>query len=254
VGPLFQASISDQFTRWRAGDRFWWEIHPLCDASEVAVLGATRLADVIERNVGVEIPGSAFATYSGEDAEDAGESGMTLSADAGLELSWEVDGADLILTLTVADGPGWVGVGIGSSMAGADMVLVSLAGEEPTVSDYWSASNSRPVLDTDLGGTDDAVLVSSLSGGGLTTVVVRRPLVGGDTVLGLDSDIGAGVATDIIWAYGAWRSGQPQYHMASGRGVASVIFPQFLDVRSLDGAENNELNPDWGATGSAFGR
>lgn len=53
VGDLFFAILSDQFTRLRDGDRFWYEVDPGLSKSEIRKLGKTRLSDVITRNTSV---------------------------------------------------------------------------------------------------------------------------------------------------------------------------------------------------------
>lgn len=53
VGPLVAAGFREQFSRLRGSDRFWYEHDPEFSAEELAMLRATRLADIIERNTGV---------------------------------------------------------------------------------------------------------------------------------------------------------------------------------------------------------
>ncbi|MEU9718498.1 peroxidase family protein [Streptomyces sp. NPDC047976] len=49
-GPLFTAVITDQLTRTRAGDRFWFESDPAFTSAEVAAIKGTKMSDVIKRN------------------------------------------------------------------------------------------------------------------------------------------------------------------------------------------------------------
>ena len=50
VGRMFFEILSDQFTRMRNGDRFWYEIEPGLSKAEVRKLKKTKLSDVIKRN------------------------------------------------------------------------------------------------------------------------------------------------------------------------------------------------------------
>ena len=53
VGELIATVITDQFTRLRDGDRFWYRRDPAFSARELADLEATRLSDVIRRNTAI---------------------------------------------------------------------------------------------------------------------------------------------------------------------------------------------------------
>ena len=65
VGELFFAILSDQFTRLRDGDRFWYECDPGLSKAEIRRLKRTRLPDVIKRNTLIRsIQKDAFRTDS----------------------------------------------------------------------------------------------------------------------------------------------------------------------------------------------
>jgi peroxidase len=53
LGPLFSAMMKEQFTRLRAGDRFWYENDPSLSSALRDELRETRLTDVIQRNTDV---------------------------------------------------------------------------------------------------------------------------------------------------------------------------------------------------------
>ena len=83
TGPLIQRILSDQFARLRDGDRFWYQRS--FSGSALAQLERTTLADIIERNTGVEglqdnvfffkaeIRGHVFIDRDGNGARDRGE-------------------------------------------------------------------------------------------------------------------------------------------------------------------------------------
>ena len=52
VGALFHAVLTDQFTRLRDGDRFWYENR--YDGEQLEALEATKLSDIILANTGIE--------------------------------------------------------------------------------------------------------------------------------------------------------------------------------------------------------
>jgi len=52
LGPTASAVLTDQFTRLRDGDRYWYQIAGF-DPSELTLIENTRLTDILERNSGV---------------------------------------------------------------------------------------------------------------------------------------------------------------------------------------------------------
>lgn len=52
-GPLLRAVMIDQFSRMRAGDRFWYQNDPAFTTAEVNTIRGTRLSDVIKRNTSI---------------------------------------------------------------------------------------------------------------------------------------------------------------------------------------------------------
>src|SRR5262249_49362677 len=60
VGPFFAAVLKNQFTRTRAGDRFWYENGQFSDA-ELATIRGTTLASLIEQNTDITgLPADVF--------------------------------------------------------------------------------------------------------------------------------------------------------------------------------------------------
>ncbi len=60
VGDLLLAALVDQFTRLRDGDFYWFENDPELSAFDRIAIGNTRLADVVRRNTGLDVPDDVF--------------------------------------------------------------------------------------------------------------------------------------------------------------------------------------------------
>jgi hypothetical protein len=60
VGPLFKTILTKEFLRIRDGDRFWFENDAALSKQDVEALKATKLSDVLSRNVPFEFPSEAF--------------------------------------------------------------------------------------------------------------------------------------------------------------------------------------------------
>lgn len=60
VGPLIQASLVDQFTRSRSGDRYWFENSPALSAADKSLIKGTTLSDILRRNT--KYPPETYAT------------------------------------------------------------------------------------------------------------------------------------------------------------------------------------------------
>lgn len=64
VGELIAASLIDQFTRLRDGDRFWYENDPNLTPDDITEISETRLSDIILRNTGLNVTtGRAFKAH-----------------------------------------------------------------------------------------------------------------------------------------------------------------------------------------------
>ena len=63
LGELMEAALVDQFTRTRDGDHYWYENDPYFTADERAEIAATRLSDILRRNIGgIDVPDDVFRT------------------------------------------------------------------------------------------------------------------------------------------------------------------------------------------------
>jgi hypothetical protein len=88
AGPLMRAVIAEQFERLRDGDRFWYQ--RAFSGRELARLERTTLADIIERNTGVEglqenvfffratVTGQVFYDRDGDGDQDRNEFALPL--------------------------------------------------------------------------------------------------------------------------------------------------------------------------------
>jgi hypothetical protein len=103
VGPLIQRVLADQFERLRDGDRFWYQ--RAFSGDELRRLERTTLADIIERNTGVEglqdnvfffkaeIRGQVFYDRNGDGDQDRFESAIP-----GIRLELLNDAGEVIAT------------------------------------------------------------------------------------------------------------------------------------------------------------
>nr|NIP92047.1 hypothetical protein [Akkermansiaceae bacterium] len=60
LGPTFHAIWTEQFTRLRDGDRFWFENDPFFSPEELEEIRQTTLADLIRRNSNAEVQDNVF--------------------------------------------------------------------------------------------------------------------------------------------------------------------------------------------------
>jgi len=61
LGALFSASLIDQFTRVRDGDRFWYQNPGYLTKAELTEIEATKLSDIIKRNTdSILVPADVF--------------------------------------------------------------------------------------------------------------------------------------------------------------------------------------------------
>lgn len=192
VGPLFAASVRQQFLRFRSADPFWYERAGVLDADARAAVDALSFADIIELNGITDDAGAPFRVSGGVATAAAG----SLQVVPELLITWEPVGADddeVEFTVTL-QGTGFVGLGIGSTMADADVTIAYVAGSAVVVEDRVSTDHEEPVLDR----SQSVTLVQGSEQGGVTTVTFRRPLAAADSE---DRAISREEATNIIVAW-----------------------------------------------------
>lgn len=128
-----------------------------------------------------------------------------------LRLRWDLSAdASAVQMEVCGNATGYVGIGFGGGMAGADMVIVWV--DDAGVAhagDYYSSEHKRPQLDTDLGGTNDVAVVGGSRVGNYTCVTFKRLLSTGDKY---DAVVRASAETDMIYAFGAGAPGDLHYH------------------------------------------
>jgi hypothetical protein len=172
--------------------------------------------------------GSSTDGSSTNSSTNATADGTTLFASASLvqlsplfALSWQLDTAANWIEITItAQVRGYVARGIGAGMANADIVAgaVDDVTGVASIGDYYSTSQTAPVLDTD--STNVELVSGSQSALGVTTLVFRRALTVDTATNPHDKSISIveGEGTSIIYAY-SQDSDSLRYHGMSHRGV-----------------------------------
>jgi hypothetical protein len=129
-----------------------------------------------------------------------------------ISLSVNEDGKTLDITATVPNGQ-WFGVGIGSSMFGADIWLFDAASDEASISDTYVNGHAYPEEDDE----QDLTTVSITTSDTHTVFVASRLLDSADET-GDDVDIEMNTDISMIYAY---KEGDLGYHGYTQRGFWS---------------------------------
>eukprot|EP01017_Pseudomicrothorax_dubius_P027768 TRINITY_DN3240_c0_g1_i1.p1 TRINITY_DN3240_c0_g1~~TRINITY_DN3240_c0_g1_i1.p1 ORF type:complete len:169 (-),score=29.24 TRINITY_DN3240_c0_g1_i1:50-556(-) len=115
-----------------------------------------------------------------------------------LELYWEIVDQNITFALKLNSTKGWAGVGIGSSMTGADIITMELINGQIIINDRYSSGRGLPPLDTSRGGSNSVTLLESDITGGFIQARFTRNLNTTDA-----SDVVITQApTNFIYAYG----------------------------------------------------
>lgn len=229
---------------------------------EIAEIGSTKLSDVIIRNTAMKaFPRSAFrvptdasfATFEPAVAADSGAAVFNndddpeliaariagtvrddlttgkrkMVVDPEVMLEWApptVTSGAQNLEMTVAlRGTGWVGLGFGTGMIGADIIVVRVVNGAGEAVDMHATAYVPPTQDA----SQDVTVVSATEAGGVTKVSFRRPLATGDptdtNLATLRASGVAGARPPPVSMIFAWNpdSDQLAYH-ASNRAIFSV--------------------------------
>ncbi|KAJ3085929.1 hypothetical protein HK102_013681 [Quaeritorhiza haematococci] len=181
VGPLFAASIMDQFRRLRDGDRFYYKNYNetgLWTKAEVDEIESITLGKLITINSNIQnypdnafqIPDSLDGIFNGKPSKCNSSSGdgavvRKIALGGYLLLQWNITANDIVFTFS-SKAAGWFGFGLGgSSMINVDLKIayVDSTTRKLTVGDYWS-ENFNAVTDSSRGGTTDISDITDVSG------------------------------------------------------------------------------------------
>ncbi|KAK3264512.1 hypothetical protein CYMTET_26753 [Cymbomonas tetramitiformis] len=260
LGELFYASMTNQYTRTRDGDRFYFE-NPAEDgpgftAAQISELKATHLRDLILLNTDVKrLPANIFFMTEEDpwihtpeddasapssppqeaDAPTLGDHSMMLHREGGYQLSWTtgvVDGTEDELEISISVSvptTGWIGIGFenpaaGGSMYGADMVigLVDKWGTAFVHDCYSRVPGVPPQKDLDIGGASDVYNIAGTFENGVTTISFSRKFVTEDTQF--DLPIAATGDTAVIFSWqGEGSDDIERYHGSCCRGRGTSI-------------------------------
>lgn len=265
VGTLFQASITEQFTRLRNGDRFWYEIPGRFTDTEIDEIHGITLPTLIREVFGDEVSPSALPKSSffvnqrqlnstssvqscSYDPLPAQFRSNAVQLSPLMQLSWAVDTATSRISFIIqACITGWVGIGFDSNpntMAGADIIMCRYVIENSTAecTDRFSLDVGTPSLDTAINGTDDIIFFNgTITASGVRRFFVTRPLNSGDA---RDKPLGA-FSTKLLFAYnpettnfnyhGPARSAEHSFMFAPAALKISTGLTAFAGVISVIG-------------------
>merc|ERR1719258_1020805 len=196
VGPLFAAVMRDQYMRTRDGDRFWFE--NTADArnrftdDELVDIHSTTLAEIVRRHFPrySSFPQPAFYFHKSVDQVSSGGDAVSgtgttantraegsVQIDSQLSITWVLDAATFAGTLQLQDvacnQQAWMGMGLGSNMFDADVVLCEWTGSVMQCTDRHASGLEVPAEDTAAQGRDVTLTASSCEDGVLSASFTR---------------------------------------------------------------------------------
>jgi hypothetical protein len=210
LGPLLWTSIMRTLVRVHDGDKFWHG-----HANELTNVAGTSIEQLFQQNADgdltEDLPGDAFiASWKGALAEPPAAGAADLEEGA-YSLSWEVDREAQEITFTIefsalSDDEGYLGLGIGTEMQGADMLFLDFFVDDDGVPSVEASDRTGPYhrlpqrdVEVDSSYSEDWIPLSTENADGNWVIAVKRGLVGNDPV---DRDILVdGSKTSIIWSY-----------------------------------------------------
>ena len=129
VGPLMKASIYEQYTRIRNGDRNWFENAGVLSKAEFADLQTMSMQSLISLNSQVNISNP----FEVQTTLTITSSRLFISPDYYIDYSVN----DTFIKFTVVSNYTWLGFGLGSTMNDLDIFLITQSGKT------WSIQNSH---------------------------------------------------------------------------------------------------------------
>ncbi|KAI9197109.1 uncharacterized protein BJ171DRAFT_239919 [Polychytrium aggregatum] len=201
-GSLIQSSIYDQFTRLRAGDRFFYRRSGVLDSYLSSKLSTMNLGQLVQMNLNIQyFPRNPFvvpqvsdipAFFKGLSVQDTStqdlsqtSAGYSYLFTSDYRISWDIRQTDGYIDITLEyNGTGWFGFGLGVDMSNADIYIVDYnSSTTVTVLDCYSSNFQQPNLDTDLGGVNNVMNLRTVVGatsGSRVVVSFSRLLNTGD--------------------------------------------------------------------------
>ncbi|TPX37485.1 hypothetical protein SmJEL517_g00706 [Synchytrium microbalum] len=180
VGPLMTASIREQFLRYRDGDRWWYENPGVLTDEELSAVQNMTLGKLIKLNTNITwFPDNPFVALtlpvvfsaSAATTETNVVTSKSLRISDTYLVSWTLDSTASTVTFSMeTNNTGWVGLGFGADMVGADMYIVTPYWNSTwNVYDCYASTNNRPSRDIDVGGTNSIYNVIDLVSTSATT-------------------------------------------------------------------------------------
>ncbi|KAJ3228532.1 hypothetical protein HDU81_006131 [Chytriomyces hyalinus] len=169
VGPMMRASVREQFTRIRDGDRFWYENPGVLSPEEYQNVTQFTFGDMIRLNtnlthypdnpfIGVKLNSLYFVKGpSAAESKDGLVNSVTVLNT--LRLAWRLRQLDGFIDFTFeSNATGWFGFGFGNNMLGADIYFCSDNGSGTfTVQDSWSTATVQVPSDVAQGGVNNII-------------------------------------------------------------------------------------------------
>ncbi|KAI9199647.1 heme peroxidase [Polychytrium aggregatum] len=239
IGALSKASILDQFTRLRSGDRFFYLNPGVLDAFQASQVQGMSLGTLLQLNFNltnvpynpcVLSPSSIDAVM---DLDSTKKSTIYLTPQFALQ--WIVMNNESITFTMNYSGGGWFAFGLGSTMSGADIYYATYLNGSLTVVDAVAKDFGMPVPDTQVGGYNNIYNVTTAIGGSMASVTFTRPLLTNDTL----NDVNITSRNmPVIFAYSSATA--PSYH-GPNRGYALINFLNTsLDIDVCDSEDDDD--------------
>ncbi|KAG5179290.1 hypothetical protein JKP88DRAFT_349982 [Tribonema minus] len=233
LGPLFTQVLWDQVRRIKTTDRLYHIHANLLEDSRLTSLAALMDANWDPKATAVPkyYPEDSFKVETTIINEEAKRSSSTQSLELVQDytLSWHVDtDADTITFTAVVTGmtdSGYLAIGLGNRMVGADIAFIAIQGGVWTASDRYATNNKLPDVDTALmtptgqSGNNDLQLLNHTLINDVATVTFSRSLHAVDPVL--DRAV-VNEAQDMIWSFNP--QSPTEQHAPDHRGTYQINF------------------------------